>query len=84
MHYNIMQKVMRCITCNLKGEFYMAGNSVKLTVAVTKEIEQLLAEAKENWFFDRTQADMLVELIRAGLDSVNKKEHSAPKPVTFS
>ena len=61
----------------------MAGNSVKLTVAVTKEMEQLLAEAKENWFFDRTQADMLVELIRAGLDSVNKKEHSAASPANF-
>ena len=58
----------------------MPGNPVKLTVTVTKEMEQQLAEAKENWFFDRTQADMLVELIRAGLDSVNKKERSAVRP----
>ncbi|MBD5092930.1 MAG: hypothetical protein HDT26_01335 [Subdoligranulum sp.] len=61
----------------------MAGNSLKLTVAVTKEMEQLLAEAKENWFFDRTQADMLVELIRAGLDAVNKNKESAAKPANL-
>lgn len=60
----------------------MAGNSVKLTVAVTKEMEQLLADAKENWFFDRTQADMLVELIRAGLDVINKNKESA-KPANL-
>lgn len=62
----------------------MARSSVKLTVAVPKEMQQQLAEAKENWFFDRTQADMLVELIRAGLDSVNKKERSAARPANFS
>lgn len=61
----------------------MAGNSLKLTVAVTKEMEQLLAEAKENWFFNRTQADMLVELIRAGLDAVNKNKESAAKPANL-
>lgn len=52
----------------------MAANSVKLTVTVTKEMQQQLAEAKENWFWDRTQADMLVELIRAGLDAVSRDE----------
>ena len=61
----------------------MARNSVKLTVAVTKEMDQLLAEAKENWFLDCTQAEMLVELIRAGLDSVNKKERSTERPANF-
>lgn len=61
----------------------MPRNSVKLTVAVTKEMEQQLAEAKKNWFLDRTQADMLIELIRAGLDSVNKKERSAARPANF-
>ena len=61
----------------------MTRNSVKLTVAVTKEMDQLLAEAKENWFFGRTQADMLVELIRAGLDAVNKNKESAAKPANL-
>ncbi|MBD5101157.1 MAG: hypothetical protein HDT27_00375 [Subdoligranulum sp.] len=61
----------------------MAGNSVKLTVTVPKEMQQKLVEAKENWFLDRTQADMLVELIRAGLDSVNKKEHFTGRPGNF-
>lgn len=45
----------------------------KLTFVVTKEMEALLANVKKNRFYDRTQSDMIRELVLAGLDSLDEK-----------
>ena len=54
----------------------------KLTFPVTEEMETLLANAKKNLFSDRTQSEMIRELLLAGLDATDKKaakEKQSPK-----
>ena len=41
----------------------MATALTRLTFVVTKEMEPLLANAKKNQFYDRTQSDMIRELV---------------------
>ena len=50
----------------------MATELTRLTFVVTKEMEPLLADAKKNWFYDRTQSDMIRELLLAGLETLDK------------
>lgn len=51
----------------------MATTLTRLTFVVTKEMELLLANAKKDRFYDRTQSDMIRELVLAGLDASDKK-----------
>ena len=51
----------------------MATTLNRLTFVVTKEMEPLLANAKKNRFYDRTQSDMIRELILAGLAALDEK-----------
>ena len=51
----------------------MAATLTRLTFVVTKEREPLLANAKKNQFYDRTQSDMIRELILAGLAALDEK-----------
>ena len=51
----------------------MATELTRLTFVVTKEMEALLANAKKNQFYDRTQSDMIRELVMAGLSTLDKK-----------
>lgn len=51
----------------------MATALTRLTFVVTKEMEPLLANAKKNQFYDRTQSDMIRELVLAGLDALDEK-----------
>ena len=52
----------------------MATTLTRLTFVVTKEMEPLLANAKKNLFYDRTQSDMIRELVLAGLKALGEKE----------
>lgn len=51
----------------------MATTLNRLTFVVTKEMEPLLANAKKNQFYNRTQSDMIRELVMAGLDVLDRK-----------
>ena len=51
----------------------MAAESKRLTFVATQEITLLLADAKKKYFYDKTQSDMIRELIMAGLDTVEKR-----------
>ena len=51
----------------------MATALKRLTFVVTKEMEPLLADAKKNRLYDRTQSDMIRELVMAGLDALEEK-----------
>lgn len=55
-----------------KGGKHMATALTRLTFVVTKEMEPLLANAKKNWFYDRTQSDMIRELVLAGLETLDE------------
>ena len=57
-----------------KGGEHMATALTRLTFAVTKEMEPRLADAKKNLFNDRTQADMIRELVSAGLNVLDEKK----------
>ena len=52
----------------------MAATLKRLTFVVTKEMERLLAKAKEDRFDDRTQSDMIRKLLLAGLNAWEEKE----------
>ena len=52
----------------------MATALTRLTFVVTKEMESRLANAKKNWFYDRTKSDMIRELVLAGLETLDEKE----------
>lgn len=56
-----------------EGGVHMATALTRLTFVVTKEMEPLLANAKKNWFYDRTQSDMIRELVLAGLETLDEK-----------
>lgn len=51
----------------------MATELKRLTFVVTQEMEPLLANAKKEFFYDRTQSDMIRELLMAGLNAVGNK-----------
>lgn len=48
----------------------MATELKRLTFVVTQEMEPLLANAKKEFYYDRTQSDMIRELLLAGLNAV--------------
>ena len=58
---------------NPKGGEHVATTLTRLTFVVTKEMEPLLVNAKKNWFYDRTQSDMIRELVLAGLETLDEK-----------
>ena len=39
---------------------------------MTKEMEPLLSDTKKKWFYDRTQSDMIRELVLAGLNALDE------------
>ena len=55
-----------------EGE-YMATALTRLTFVVTKEMEPRLDSAKKSRFYNRTQSDMILELVLAGLDALDEK-----------
>ena len=60
----------------------MATTMKRLTFVVTPEMEVLLTMFKKKMFFDRTQSDMIRELVSAGmraLESIPDDEQEAEK-----
>ena len=60
----------------------MATTMKRLTFVVTPEMEVLLTRFKKQMFFDRTQSDMIRELVSAGmraLESIPDDEQEAEK-----
>ena len=47
----------------------MSGQSKRLTFVVTPEIEAQMKSMKKEIYFDRTQSDMIRELVAAGVRS---------------
>ena len=62
----------------------MATTLNRLTFVVTKEMEPLLANAKKNQFYNRTQSDMIRELVMAGLDALDRKAAEKEKDKKYS
>ena len=52
----------------------MPAELTRLTFVVTKDMEPLLARAKKDLFYDRTQSAMIRELIMAGLCALDEKK----------
>lgn len=55
------------VQTQLKGALKMAAKLKRMTFAVAPDMEVLLDSAKKEMFCDRTQSDMIRELIAAGL-----------------
>lgn len=51
----------------------MAAEPKRLTLVVTEDMELLLARAKKELFYDKTQSEMIRELLAAGLDAVKDR-----------
>lgn len=47
----------------------MSGQSKRLTFVVTPEIEAQMKSMKKEMYFDRTQSDMIRDLVAAGVRS---------------
>ena len=47
----------------------MSGQSKRLTFVVTPEIEAQMRNMKKEMYFDRTQSDMIRDLVAAGVRS---------------
>ena len=47
----------------------MSGQSKRLTFVVTPEIEAQMRSMKKEMYFDRTQSDMIRDLVTAGVRS---------------
>lgn len=47
----------------------MSGQSKRLTFVVTPEIEQQMKDMKREVYFDRTQSEMIRDLVAAGVRS---------------
>lgn len=56
----------------------MATGLTRLTFVVTKDMEPLLAKAKKNLFYDRTQSDMIRELVMAGINALDEAKQERP------
>lgn len=48
----------------------MATELKRLTFVVTQDMEPLLAKVKKEFFYDKTQSDMIRELLMAGLNAI--------------
>ena len=53
----------------MKGRNEMSGQSKRLTFVVTPEIEAQMRNMKKEMYFDRTQSDMIRDLVAAGVRS---------------
>ena len=51
----------------------MATELKRLTFVVTQELEPRLDHTKKELFYDRTQSEMIRELVLAGLDAMDVK-----------
>ncbi|MBE5800389.1 MAG: hypothetical protein E7321_10660 [Clostridiales bacterium] len=51
----------------------MNGQEKRLTFVVTSEIEAQMKDMKREIYFDRTQSDMIRELVAAGIRSYRTK-----------
>ena len=51
----------------------MTTGLTRLTFVVTEDMKPLLAQAKKDLFYDRSQSDMIRELVRAGLNVMDEK-----------
>lgn len=54
----------------------MSEQSKRLTFVVTPEIEAQMKKMKREIYFDRTQSDMIRELVAAGVRSCRMKDKS--------
>lgn len=54
----------------------MNGQSKRLTLVVTPEIEAQMKDMKREMYFDRTQSDMIRELVAAGVRSCRIERES--------
>ena len=57
----------------------MERKSKRLTFVVTPEIEMQMKEIKRDVYFDRTQSDMIRELMAAGVRSCRAKHEPGSK-----
>ncbi|MBQ8617705.1 MAG: hypothetical protein IJ418_09355 [Clostridia bacterium] len=55
----------------------MSGQSKRLTFVVTPEIEAQMKEMKREVYFDRTQSEMIRELVAAGVRSCKAENEQA-------
>ena len=62
----------------------MATELKRLTFVVTQEMEPLLANAKKELFYDRTQSDMIRTLLMAGLNTIEEEIAEKKEPDTKS
>ena len=53
----------------MRGRNEMSGQSKRLTFVVTPEIEAQMRSMKKEMYFDRTQSDMIRDLVAAGVRS---------------
>ena len=51
----------------MRGRNGMSGQSKRLTFVVTPEIEAQMRSMKKEMYFDRTQSEMIRELVAAGV-----------------
>ena len=54
----------------------MATELKRMTFVVTPEMEEPLEEFKREMFYDRTQSDMIRELVSAGMRAMKSKKTS--------
>ncbi len=52
----------------------MASKLKRLTFVVTQEMEPVLNRAKKEFFYDRTQSEMIRSLVMAGLNTYENKK----------
>lgn len=52
----------------------MATELKRMTFVVTPEMEEPLEEFKREMFYDRTQSDMIRELVSAGMRAMRNKK----------
>lgn len=52
----------------------MATELKRMTFVVTPEMEPLLDKFKKDFFYNRTQSDMIRTLVEAGLQTLETKE----------
>lgn len=52
----------------------MATKLKRVTITITKEMEQVLKQAKKETFYDCNQSKMLRELVMIGLNSLNENK----------
>ena len=70
---NYNKAVHKFITYDPKGGENMTAGLTRLTFVVTEDMKPRLIQAKKNLFYDRSQSDMIRELVMAGLNVIDEK-----------